>query len=222
MNSNPSIRNQEGTAYSKNYLIIPVIGAFLIILMLFYLNSDHFTLPGIVPWPGSAIGKIAALVGQYILIFLPILLLCAVSLLLSAFLPLFQPIYRAVRQDWSLISFLFYGLSLFMVILQDEYRGLGPYQVVCMAVLGVGAVLYLFPGSPWSRLARLFIALALALGLLGLGIYLLYPQQAWAAHTTFPRWWEAIWPLLVGVSLAVNMVIPALLSYLPKDSNSLL
>lgn len=221
MNSNPSIHNRDGEAYSEKYLIIPMMGTFLIVLMFSYLNSESFTLPGIIPWPDSAAGKVIALVGQYILIFLPILLLCGGALALSAFIPLFRPIFQRVRQDWSLVSFLLYGLSLFMVVMNVEYRGLGLYQLASLIILGVGALLYLHPAGSWARLVTLVIALGLSMGVLGLGIYLIYPQQSWAAQTTFPRWWEAVWPLLLGISLAVNMVMPALLSYLPKASDKL-
>lgn len=222
MNSNPPIHNRNGEAYSEKYLIIPMMGTFLIVLMFSYLNSESFTLPSIIPWPDSAAGKVIALVGQYILIFLPILLLCGGALALSAFIPLFRPIFQQVRQDWSLVSFLLYGLPLFMVVLASEYRGLGLYKLASLIILGIGALLYLRPAGSWSRLITLVIALGLSMGVLGLGIYLVYPQQSWAAHTTFPRWWEAIWPFLVGISLAVNMVMPVLLSHLPKASDNLL
>jgi hypothetical protein len=218
MNSNQSIHKREEAGYSGGYIIIPVIGSLLIIVMLMYLNSDSFTLPGIIPWPDSAIGKVIALVGQYILIFLPILLLCAGVLVLTALAPGFRPIYLEVRKDWSLVSYLLYGLSIFMIVLNDEYRGLGSYKLASLIILFIGAFLYLSPAGPWLRLLKLIIALKLAMIVLGLGIYQIYPQQSWAAHTTFPRWWEAIWPFLIGISLSINMTLPSVLGCLPKDS----
>ena len=222
MNSNPSIHNRKGTAYSGTYILIPITGTFLIIVMFIYLNSESFTLPGIISWPDSAVGKVIALVGQYILIFLPILLLCAGVLVLTALAPGFRPIFQEVRKDWSLVSYLLYGLSLFMVMLNDEYRGLGPYQLASLIILFIGAFLYLSPASSWSRWIKLVFALELSMSVLGWGIYRLYPQQSWSAHSTFPRWWEAIWPFLIGISLAINMTLPSVLSYLPKDSEGTL
>jgi ribose/xylose/arabinose/galactoside ABC-type transport system permease subunit len=84
----------------------------------------------------------------------------------------------------------------------------------------VGVFLYLQPAVSWSRLVKLVVTLGISMTILGVGIYLIYPQQAWAANTTFPRWWESIYPFLLGISLSVNMTIPALLSYLPRGSNS--
>lgn len=221
MNFNPRIHNQTGMDYSEKYLVIPIMGSLMIIIMFMYLNSESFTLPGIIPWPDSAAGKVIALVGQYILIFLPILLLCAVFLGLTAFIPHLHNSFQRVRQDWSLISYLLYGLSLFIIFVSsDEYHGLGYYQLASLIILGIGTLSYLSPASSLSRLFKLLFALGLSMGVLGLGIYLIYPQQSWSVHTSFPRWWEAIWPLLVGISLAVNMTIPALLNYLPRGKDN--
>jgi hypothetical protein len=94
--------------------------------------------------------------------------------------------------------------------MQDEYRGLGPYQLASLAVLMGGALAYLRPAKSWSRLLTLLGALGLSLGLLSLGIYRLYPEQSWAIHTTFPRWWEAIYPLIQGTAIATLMGVPAI------------
>ena len=105
-----------------------------------------------------------------------------------------------------------------MIVLNDEYRGLGSYKLASLIILFIGAFLYLSPAGPWLGLLKLIIALKLAMIVLGLGIYQIYPQQSWAAHTTFPRWWEAIWPFLIGISLSINMTLPSVLGCSPKDS----
>ena len=154
MNSNLSVHNRKGMAYSGAYILIPITGTLSIIVMFIYLNSESFTLPGIIPWPDSAVGKAIALVGQYILIFLPILLLCAGVLVLTALSPDLRPIFQEVREDWSLVSYLLYGLSLFIIVLNDEYRGLGTYQLASLTILFIGAFLYLSPASSWLRLFK--------------------------------------------------------------------
>jgi hypothetical protein len=222
MNSDSPIHDQKVSAYSEKYLIIPVLGTFLIPLLIFYINLESFTLPGIIPWPDTGAGRVFAVIGIYFLMFLPLLLLCALMLAMTVVIPLFHPIFTQVRRDWSLVSFLLYGLSLFIVIFQDEYRGLGFYQLACFFVLGVGTFLYLLPAKSWFRYIRLTIVLELAMGILSLGIYHVYPQQSWAAITSFPRWWETIFPLLNGVSLALIMAVPALLNLIPPITDFLL
>jgi hypothetical protein len=50
-----------------------------------------------------------------------------------------------------------------------------------------------------------------------LGKYLLYPQQPWLPYTTFPRWWEAVVPLIEGAVWLVIIAMPAALKLLPAN-----
>jgi hypothetical protein len=56
------------------------------------------------------------------------------------------------------------------------------------------------------------------MGLAGLGQYLLYPRQIWSAYTTFPRWWEALVPLIEGAVWLVIIAVPAVLKLFPTNS----
>ncbi len=213
METHPLANAPEEPAAGWALMVLPGIGAFMTALLLGALVSDDSLWARVIlliPWPSSAWGRVAAQIASVMLAYLPILAVAGGFVLLTNLIPLLQPIAQNVRRDWSLLSFLLYGIAPLSILIQDEYRGLGPYQVASLAIFVGGALAYLRPTRPWTRYLTLTGALGLSLGLLGLGIYILHPQQAWAASTRFPRWWEAINPLMQGVALAILMAAPAL------------
>jgi hypothetical protein len=196
---------------------IPGVGLLVAIVYYLFLASGSMFPPQLYPWPNTNLGKLVTQTLQYLCALTPVVLLCAAGLLLAPWLPPVRQLIRRVRQDWSLPSFMLYSLALLPILLQDEYHGLGPYQAASVAILAGGAWAYLRQNRPGQRVLALLIAYWIALGALGLGIYWLYPQQPWAAYTTFPRWWEAINPLLQGPALSVVLIMPALLKLLPAS-----
>jgi hypothetical protein len=67
-------------------------------------------------------------------------------------------------------------------------------------------------------LGALLVAVALTMGLVGIGKYCQYPQQEWWVYSTFPRWWEALVPLIDGVALLLVIAAPAVLKLFPANS----
>ncbi len=201
---------------------IPGAGLLIAILWYVFLAYGSSLLPSVhpwrLPWPSSNFGRVVTQTVQYLVAIAPVGLLGAALLLLEAWLPPLRPLNRRVRQDWSLLSLLGYSLALLPILLQDEYRGLGPFQAASLVILAGGAWAGLRQKSPGWRVLALLAAVWIALGVLGLGIYWLYPQQAWAAYTSFPRWWEALNPLLQGPALTGLLVAPALLKLWPAQS----
>jgi len=223
MKSDPSSTSQEVRIVLTRDLppwTFPGVGMILAALFFLFLAIGGSLMPPVsprfLPWPSSNLGKVITATVQYLVMFLPILLLDVVLVLAAALLPPLRSLPRQVRQDWSLFSLMLYPLALILILFQDEYRGLGPYQLASLAILVGGAWAYYRPTDPRWRVVILLAALALSMVALGLGIYVLYPQQSWAAHTTFPRWWEAINPLLYGAALMVILVAPAILTLLPS------
>lgn len=201
--------------------VIPSLGVLLAFLLCLFWAIGGNLVPQAhlwLPWPSSNLGRVVTATVQYLVAFLPVVLLIIVLVLSAALLPPLLPLYRQVRQDWSLLSLLLYPLALIPILTQDEYKGLGPYALASLATLGGGVWAYYRQAHPPLRVPVLLAALALAMMELGLGIYLLYPQQTWAAHTTFPRWWEAINPLMYGIALMVLLVAPAMLTLLPSST----
>jgi hypothetical protein len=67
----------------------------------------------------------------------------AIAALLVAFLLVGSPVFLGkVRKDWSLLSFLLFGLSIPYVVFNDPYQGLGPFELVSSLILAMGAALY--------------------------------------------------------------------------------
>lgn len=49
-----------------------------------------------------------------------------------------------------------------------------------------------------------------------LGINIAYPLEDWAQFSSFPRWWEVIYPLL-GVPAILGLIcLPAILARFPR------
>jgi hypothetical protein len=173
------------------------------------------------PFPhySSVLGKVLLVAIDRFIFFGHTLLLGALLVLAAARLPPLQPFYIGLRRDWSWLSFLLYGSVLpVLLVVFDEYQGAAPYQTAGLLILAAGAWVYLRRSQPGTRLHALLVAVALTMGLFGLGKYLLYPRQIWSASTTFPRWWEALVPLIEGAVWLVIIAVPAVLKLFPTNS----
>jgi hypothetical protein len=197
---------------------IPSVGFLIGVASILIFQSWINFLP---PFPhySSVLAKVLLVVIARFIFFGHMLLLSALLVLAAAWLPPLQPFYTSLRRDWSLLSFLLYGSVLpVLLVVFDEYRGSAPYQTAGMLILAVSAWVYLRRSQPGTRLHALLVAVALTMGLAGLGKYLLYPRQIWSAYTTFPRWWEALVPLIEGAVWLVIIAVPAVLKLFPTNS----
>ena len=190
---------------------MPGFGLAMGVVNLLVLASLNDYLPAL-PWPDSILGRLISGFLGALLFYLPLFLFSVLLVSVSAYIPLLRPFYLLVRRDWSLLSFLLFGAALFTLMINDPYHGLAPYQLVSLAILGVSAWIYLRLSKPRLRLAALLVGLILAMGVMSLAIYQVYPLQSWSAYSSFPRWWEAAQPLLHGLALLVLLSLPALLS----------
>jgi hypothetical protein len=146
------------------------------------------------------------------------LLLSALLVLAAAWVRPLRPFYKRVRGDWSLLSFLLYSCALVALLLGfGRYQGSEPYQLAGLLILAVGAWVYLRLSRSEARLGTLLVAVTIAIALVGMGKYMLYPQQIWVVHNTFPRWWEALVPLIDGGILLLVIAVPAVLKMFPVD-----
>jgi hypothetical protein len=129
---------------------------------------------------------------------------------------LYRPLYRRVRQDWSLLSFLFLGVAIPPFIMNDPYQDLAPFETGSVLTLAVSAWMFLKWRTTWQRLATLVLALILATCIYALGIYIVYPLEEWVPYRSFPRWWEAIYPLLGVPAILMLICAPAILALFPR------
>lgn len=133
------------------------------------------------------------------LFLLPPLLVLLLLVLLTRILPALRPFGNLLRQEWTLLPFLFYTTNLITpLVAADGYSGLEVSQLLFVLILAVGTWLYLRVSQPTVRMGILLGATLLAGLTLALGIYLVYPNQSWVNGVSgnFPRWWETLVPLL--------------------------
>ena len=156
--------------------------------------------------------------GMGLLFYGHMLILSALLVLVAAWVKPLRSFYERVRWDWSLLSFLLYSCAMVALLLGfGRYQGAEPYQFAGLLILAVGVWVYLRLSGPGARLGALLVAVALTMGLVGMGKYLLYPQQAWIVHNSFPRWWEALVPLIDGAALLLVIAAPAVLKFFPTN-----
>jgi hypothetical protein len=126
-----------------------------------------------------------------------------------------------VRRDWSMLSFLLYGVAVLPVLGNDEYHGLERYQIASLLILAVGAGLYLLAPKRWQRLLLLVVAASLSPAVMSLGLYQIFPAQSWVISgevSSQARTWEALQPLLYLSTLPIMLLLAALVPRLPWDA----
>ena len=82
----------------------------------------------------------------------------------------FQPFVQRIRQDWTLVSFIFYGeTALALGLLYNSHGGEQPFAITSLLMLAAGAWLYLRTPLRKRRVLALLCSLTLALWVAGLG-----------------------------------------------------
>ena len=218
MKASTNAPSQEEPLSGWKLWVIPSVGFLVGIAGILIYQSWVNLLPPL-PYFSSVLGKVLCVMIDRFRFFGHMLLLSALLVLAAAWLPPLRPFYADLRRDWSLLSFLLYGSMLpILIVVFDGYQGSVPYKIAGLLILAAGARVYLRRSQPSTRLYALLVAVALTMGLIGLGKYLLYPHQPWSAHTTFPRWWEALVPLIEGAVLLVIIAVPSVLKLFPTNS----
>ena len=139
------------------------------------------------------------------------------ALVLMALLALSPQLLQLARKDWSLLSFFVYSFAIRYTFMYDEFHGLEPYQLVSILILAAGAGLFIILPARWARLLALLAAVLLALPLVSLGLYRIFPAQAFAAPVFSFRVWEALQPVLDLPALLAILCLPLLVRRLPAS-----
>jgi hypothetical protein len=156
------------------------------------------------PWDRSTYLMLQVASNGMLWLMLFCLTLLAVALL--AVFNRFQPLLERLRYDWSLLSYILYGESVFALLLLQSRQMEPGYLLASLLCLAVGVWFFLWASrpvgaSPWQRLLALLACLTLAVGVSAL--------QTWGAPTG-----SGINLLLVWGWMAAAVLLPGLLAHL--------
>ena len=174
-----------------------------------------FTLFGSLDFPKETPARILTVIQRGFQWMVPMALIVILLLLLARLLPPLRSFFRSSTQDWSRLSFLLYGTAIPPMVMNDVYTKLAPFELATLLVLALGAWLFLLGSTPWRRLGSLLLGLTCASLVMALGIYFVFPLEPFTVHTSFPRWWEALQPLLALPAGVFLICLPALRALWP-------
>jgi len=131
-------------------------------------------------------------------------------------LSLIPGFWARVQKEWTLLSFLLYGIAILPVLGNDEFHSVEGYEAASLLILASGAGLYLTAPRRWQRVLALVVPAILSAAVMSLGLYQTFPAQSWAnpADDSF-RLWEALQPVLYLSPLPVVLILAALAPRLP-------
>jgi len=150
-----------------------------------------------------------------------VFLLSLIFILIFALLPSLRPLYRRIRKDWTLVSFMLYGAVLFSFFINwDEYTHEQAFVAACNLFLAIGAGGYLLSKTKTSRLAWLLGGAALAMITMSVGKFILVPLQDWPMWFQWhskgvERWFESLRSLIELGWMLLALIAPSVLNLLP-------
>jgi hypothetical protein len=137
------------------------------------------------------------------------------SVLFAVLIPAFRPFYRRVRNDWTLLAFIFYGIPPFAILLTfNDYHYAGPYVFVSFLILALGGWLYLYNEGSWIKFIILLTGLTLAMAVTVLGAAVLVEESLYAPFATWQT--AMVETITTWMWLAVFMLLPPLINLLPQ------
>jgi hypothetical protein len=98
-------------------------------------------------------------------VWIPLWAVVALGLLWTRSLQPMVRLLRVIWEDWTLLSFTFYGaLPLLMIAVYDEVHDADLVKIVIMLILGAGALGYMGRSKIWQRFVSLAAGFSLAWG----------------------------------------------------------
>lgn len=144
-----------------------------------------------------------------------IIILVLLAVVISALIPAFRLFYQRLRNDWTLLAFILYGVTPFAIILTfNDYHHAGSYVFISFLILALGGWLYLHNNVQWKKFMFLFSGLTLAMIVTVIGAAVLVEYTPYADIRT---WQIAIAETITTwMWLAVFMLLPPLINLLPQ------
>ncbi len=154
------------------------------------------------------------------------LMLFCLTLLVVALLAVFnrfQPFLGRIRHDWTLITYVLYGESVFALLFLFESHRIKQFTPVLsqgemelLFCLLAGILFYLRSTASRKRLAALLVGLTLAVGIVLIKNWPLSPENSWLSWNAFlpSQAWRL---LLTWVWIVVTLSLPGILSRWPGN-----
>jgi hypothetical protein len=150
-------------------------------------------------------------------VWIGVIVLVILLVLLAAIIPKFRPFYQRLRNDWTLLAFVIYGVApLALMLTFDDYQGEGPYVMTGCLILVIGGWLYLRAQIPWKRYLILFVSLALSMAVAAVGKAIIY-IYFWEGVRHFTWQSEMMSTITLWIWLALFMLTPFALKLLPSS-----
>jgi hypothetical protein len=149
-------------------------------------------------------------------VWIGVIVLAILLVLVAALIPKFRPFYRRLRNDWTLLAFVIYGVApLALMLTFDDYQGEEPYVLTGCLILVIGGWFYLRAQIPWKRYLILFVSLALSMAIAATGKAIIY-IYFWEGIRHFTWQSEMMSTVTLWVWLALFMLTPLALNLLPR------
>ena len=135
--------------------------------------------------------------------------------------PRIHSLWRHIRADWTHLSFLLYGGSVFYIwLIFDEYRYEDSWISGAFVGLAIGAWFYLRAKGQNMRILALISGVTAALWVVTVGKWILVPMQNWPVNIEAERIFESLRTIGSWIVTVVALLAPVLLKLLPSSPNS--
>jgi hypothetical protein len=209
-----------GLIHSFPVWTLPAMGIVLFLVVAFLHITTQILIHPVVEavlervWGGTGHTSLAR--DLFRAVFSQFIFLIIAMAVVTGLLRLVPEFHRQVVQEWTLLSFLLYGIAVVPVVTNDESAGIGLYQTVSLLVLTAGMVIYLRVSKRWQRVLALVIPAVLSPILISLGLYQTFPMQPWAEPMNLSfRISEALQPVLYLAPLPILLIMARLAPRLP-------
>lgn len=151
------------------------------------------------------------------------LMLFCFTLLIVALLAVFnrfQPLFGRTRQDWTLLSYILYGESVFALLLLESHRLEPNFVITSLLCMAAGIWFFLRSSRQRQRLFALLSFLTLAVGISAYGKWPLSSGQEWGS-------WSSLLPSEAGrllfswLFMVAALLLPGLLARWPVKTGRL-
>jgi hypothetical protein len=131
-----------------------------------------------------------------------------------------RPFFYQLQQDWTAVSFIFYGGTMTaLVLLFKDYRYDEPYALSSIFFLTAGAWIYLRSPYSWQRALALLSGLTLAMWVVASSKGVIVSQENWVVWvqeytTETNRWLEVGLTLMQLGWMSLFLLLPRFLKFL--------